>query len=340
MTQPATAPALPANVRVFEMAAAIVVPPGLVGGRGVRESPITLDNAAARRSTNWRRSPGPTPTRCIASCVCSPRTACSTSRTDGGSSHSEMSRTLRTDHPTRTRAAVRMLGSDGMCRGLRRDATRRLADRRHRRGRRRWANRSSTGCRTSRTAAALFNDAMIGIHGGEPPAVAAAYPFAGTVIDVGGGSGNMIVNVLQPAPAGDAAWPTTCRTSCAEAQRRFDGRGPGRPRPRRRRQLLRRRPRRRRPLHPVAHHPRLGRGRAACGSSSTAARPRRRAARCCSSRWWCRRRTSPHPAKMLDLVMLAVPGGRERTPEEYRALLAKAGLTPDARSSRRPARSA
>ena len=35
----------------------------------------------------------------------------------------------------------------------------------------------------------------------------------------------------------------------------------------------------------------------------------------------------PHPAKMLDLVMLAVPGGRERTPEEYGALLAKAGLT-------------
>jgi hypothetical protein len=34
----------------------------------------------------------------------------------------------------------------------------------------------------------------------------------------------------------------------------------------------------------------------------------------------------PHPAKMLDLVMLTVPGGRERTPEEYQALLAKAGL--------------
>ena len=34
----------------------------------------------------------------------------------------------------------------------------------------------------------------------------------------------------------------------------------------------------------------------------------------------------PHPAKMLDIVMLAVPGGRERTADEYRALLAKAGL--------------
>ena len=52
-------------------------------------------------------------------------------------------------------------------------------------------------------AASIFNDAMIGIHGGEPPAVAAAYPFAGTVIDVGGGSGNMIVNVLRQHAARD-----------------------------------------------------------------------------------------------------------------------------------------
>ena len=34
----------------------------------------------------------------------------------------------------------------------------------------------------------------------------------------------------------------------------------------------------------------------------------------------------PHPAKMLDIVMLAVPGGQERTEDEYRELLAKAGL--------------
>ena len=34
----------------------------------------------------------------------------------------------------------------------------------------------------------------------------------------------------------------------------------------------------------------------------------------------------PHPAKMLDIVMLTVPGGQERTADEYRELLAKAGL--------------
>ena len=34
----------------------------------------------------------------------------------------------------------------------------------------------------------------------------------------------------------------------------------------------------------------------------------------------------PHPGKMLDLVMLTVPGGEERTASEYGELLAKAGL--------------
>lgn len=34
----------------------------------------------------------------------------------------------------------------------------------------------------------------------------------------------------------------------------------------------------------------------------------------------------PHPSKILDLIMLAVPGGRERTAEEYDALFARAGL--------------
>ena len=35
---------------------------------------------------------------------------------------------------------------------------------------------------------------------------------------------------------------------------------------------------------------------------------------------------TPHPGKMLDIVMLAVAGGRERTVPEYRQLLDKAGF--------------
>jgi len=35
---------------------------------------------------------------------------------------------------------------------------------------------------------------------------------------------------------------------------------------------------------------------------------------------------APDPAKLLDLAMLVVPGGEERTEDEYRILLDKAGF--------------
>ncbi len=35
---------------------------------------------------------------------------------------------------------------------------------------------------------------------------------------------------------------------------------------------------------------------------------------------------TPHPGKMLDMVMLLVPGGQERTAEEYGTLLARSGF--------------
>lgn len=36
---------------------------------------------------------------------------------------------------------------------------------------------------------------------------------------------------------------------------------------------------------------------------------------------------APHFGKLADMVMLAIPGGEERTAGEYRTLLAAAGLT-------------
>jgi hypothetical protein len=35
---------------------------------------------------------------------------------------------------------------------------------------------------------------------------------------------------------------------------------------------------------------------------------------------------APHPGKMLDMVMLTVPGGEERTASQYGALLDQAGF--------------
>ena len=34
----------------------------------------------------------------------------------------------------------------------------------------------------------------------------------------------------------------------------------------------------------------------------------------------------PHPSKLFDLIMMAIPGGRERTEDEYGALFTAAGL--------------
>ena len=45
---------------------------------------------------------------------------------------------------------------------------------------------------------------------------------------------------------------------------------------------------------------------------------------------------TPHPGKMLDMVMLVIPGGQERTEAEYAALLGKAGFRLTASCRRRP----
>lgn len=50
--------------------------------------------------------------------------------------------------------------------------------------------------------ATWFNEMMIAFHGGEPPAVAAAYDFSGvdTLVDIGGGTGNLLTTILQANP--------------------------------------------------------------------------------------------------------------------------------------------
>jgi hypothetical protein len=50
--------------------------------------------------------------------------------------------------------------------------------------------------------ASYFSEAMVGFHGPEPPAVAAAYQFSGikTVVDVGGATDNMLAAILSRHP--------------------------------------------------------------------------------------------------------------------------------------------
>ena len=47
--------------------------------------------------------------------------------------------------------------------------------------------------------ASIFSETMVGIHGREPPAVATGYDFSQfeSIVDVGGATGNMLVNILR-----------------------------------------------------------------------------------------------------------------------------------------------
>jgi hypothetical protein len=312
--------ALPANVRVFEIAAATVAARALwvAAEFGIADH---LDNEP--RAVAELASVTKTEADALYRILRLLATVGVFEEHDGRRfGHTEMSRTLRTDHPTRTRAAVQMLGSDGMYRALGAMGV--------------SARTGGTGWEAAMgepifdwmahepAAAAMFNDAMIGIHGGEPPAVATAYPFTGTVVDVGGGSGNMIVNVLRQHPEARGVTYDMPHV-VVEAQRRFEAEGLS------------------------------GRARVEGGSFFDGVpaggdlyilshiihdwdEPR-----CLQILEHCRKAKAPggkvlivemvvtppnvpHPGKMLDLVMLTVPGGRERTPEEYRDLLAKAGL--------------
>lgn len=174
--------------------------------------------------------------------------------------------------------------------------------------------------------ASLFNQTMVGIHGAEPAAVAAAYDFSGfrTIADVGGSTGNLLTTILDwhPGPRGILFdMPHVVRDAPAFLQQRG-----------------------------MADRVRIEEG------SFFESVPTGADAYILSHiiHDWseedclvilgnCRRAMSPpgrllliemvlpagdtpHPGKMLDMVMLMVPGGRERTETEYAALLDKARL--------------
>lgn len=173
--------------------------------------------------------------------------------------------------------------------------------------------------------ASHFNDTMIGFHGAEPPAVAEAYDFsyAETVVDVGGGTGNMLATILERYSEPEGLLFELPRVA-REAPALLEDRG-------------------------VAD-------RVTCEGGSFFEEvpgggdiyilshilhdwPR---VRCLTILRNCRRAMGadsrllivemvlpeepPHPGYELDIVMLALTGGRERTAEEYGTLLEEAGF--------------
>jgi hypothetical protein len=175
--------------------------------------------------------------------------------------------------------------------------------------------------------ASLFSETMVGIHGAEPPAVAAAYDFSscGTIVDVGGATGNMLAHILtrhpqpkgvlfdQPHVVGDApaflrSRGVADRVSITEGNF-FETVPEGGD------------------AYILSHiihdwteaqcHTILGNCR----------RAMKKDAKLLIVEFVLPEGNTPHFGKLVDMVMLTLPGGEERTAQEYRTLLDAAGFT-------------
>ncbi len=142
------------------------------------------------------------------------------------------------------------------------------------------------------------------------------------IVDVAGGHGEVLISILKANPG--------AAVSSAEVGHVVEG---ARPRieapgvailPGRSVRFLQVRTRRRRRLRHEAHHPRLGRRRASriLRNIGTAMGPRRGHVMLLESVI----PRAPNPmGKFIDIEMLALPGGKERTPKEFAELFAAPG---------------
>src|SRR5688572_29090733 len=175
-------------------------------------------------------------------------------------------------------------------------------------------------------AASRFSETMIGIHGMEPAAVAEAYDFSGveTLLDVGGASGHMLATILErhpstrgvlydlphvvtDAPALLAARGVAERVTIAGGSffEHVPAGGDA---------YI---------LSHIVHDWDEEKCLALLGHVRRAMKP---GGRLLIVEMVLPEGDAPHPGKMFDMVMLVIPGGQERTAEEYRALLARAGF--------------
>ena len=174
--------------------------------------------------------------------------------------------------------------------------------------------------------AANFTQAMIGVHGDEPPAVAAAYDFSGfgTVVDVGGASGNMLMAILSrhPGPRGVlfdlphvvGAAPEGFRARGLGDRVRVEGGSFFESVPAGGDAYI---------LSHVIHDW----SEEQCLTILENCRKAMKAdAKLLLVEMVLPAGDEMHPGKLLDLTMLVMPGGQERNEAEYAALLDKAGF--------------
>lgn len=175
-------------------------------------------------------------------------------------------------------------------------------------------------------AASHFSEAMVGFHGSEPPTVAEAYDFSevGTVVDVGGATGNMLAallsrhhhlrgvlfdmaHVVRDAPALLKARGVDGRVTIESGSffERVPSGGDA---------YL---------LSHIIHDWSEEQCLTILGHCRKAMRPD---SRLLIIETVLPEDNTPHQGKLQDLVMLMVPGGQERTEKEYAELLGKAGF--------------
>lgn len=246
-------------------------------------------------------------------------------QTDGGRIKlTELGETLRSDHPGKARSTVMMIGGPWMWRS--------------------WEE-FEYSVATGKTAAekvlgmpvfdylaqhpdlvSIFSEAMVGIHGQEPAAIAEAYDFSrfGTIVDVGGATGNLLAailskypqpkgllydmpHVIKDAPAFLAGRGVADRitTEGGSFFERVPAGGDAYV------------------LSHVIHDWSESQCLTILGHCRKAMKP---GAKLLIVEMVLPDGNEPHPGKMLDIVMLTVPGGEERTASEYRELLGKAGF--------------
>ena len=174
--------------------------------------------------------------------------------------------------------------------------------------------------------AALFSETMVGFHGAEPPAVAAAYDFSvfETVVDVGGATGNMLAAILarHAGPRGVlfdlphvvSGAPSLLRERGVENRVTIEAGDFFKGVPAGGGAYL---------LSHVIHDWNEEQCLTILGHCRKAMKPD---GRLLIVEMVLPAGDTPHPGKLLDMVMLIVPGGQERTEAEYTLLLAKAGF--------------
>jgi hypothetical protein len=174
--------------------------------------------------------------------------------------------------------------------------------------------------------ASLFSQTMVGFHGAEPAAIAAAYDFSplARLVDVGGATGNLLTTILArfpqcqgilydlphvvaDAPAFIEARHLSDRVKIESGSffERVPAGGDA---------YL---------LSHIIHDWNEDQCLAILANCRRAMHP---AARLLIIEMVLPTGNTPHPGKVLDLMMLVGPGGQERTEQQYQALLEKAGF--------------